>query len=428
MTEATGSARVAESLNWAAASRDDAAVAAALLTGADLDGLYGLGHAQIVDLLFCWLKEVGVLDLLAQLEGVGVKRRVIPFETFVILYLLRCLARVPSQNALPELLFADEALMRRLGFNAHQIRFGLSQRGAERRRGPRCNLPLDPETLTKNILKLDPAALHAAVTTILTRLWAQLPEFPSPLLVVIDGTLIEVGPKAKGATRTSRTREVMTKEGVKNVQELRVGYKLVWAYAPQVGLPLALAVDGAHADERPFVDGLLDQAEGVLGGRAKIDLLLIDRGYLSGPGLWAIHQRGLTFVIPARSNEQVYKEARSLAGMEGPGLAVHRRSRTEMVAVRPKEGGPAKIQRRVTEVVGIEDCQTFETYAPVAEVRDGEHKDRFKKYFKPNPINAVVLTRQDGRDEPALVLLTNGPVSDPLAVLDAYDQRSRIEN
>ncbi len=216
--------------------------------------------------------------------------------------------------------------------------------------------------------------------------------------------------------------------GVKSVQELRVGYKLIWAYAPQVGLPLALAVDGAHADERPFVDGLLDQAEGVLGGRAKIDRLLIDRGYLSGPGLWAIHQRGLTFVIPARSNEHVYGEARSLAGMDRPGLPVHRQSRTETVAVRPKEGGPAKMRRRVTEVVGIEDCQTFETYAPATEVRDGQHKDKFKKHFKPNPINAVVLTRQDGRDEPTLVLLTNGPVSAPLAVLDAYDQRSRIEN
>jgi len=212
VTEAAGSERVVESLNWAAASRDDAVVAAALLAGADLDGLYGLGHAQIVDLLFCWLREVGVLDLLAELEGVGVERRMVPFETFVILYLLRCLARVPSQNALPDLLFSDEALMRRLGFNAHQIRFGLSQRGAERREGPRHNLPLDPETLTKNILKLDPATLHTAVTTVLTRLWAQLPEVPSPLLVVIDGTLIEVGPKAKEATRTSRTREVRTKE------------------------------------------------------------------------------------------------------------------------------------------------------------------------------------------------------------------------
>ncbi|MDP2873042.1 MAG: hypothetical protein Q8P31_10960 [Bacillota bacterium] len=122
MTETTGSARVVESLNWAAASRDDAVVAAALLAGADLDGLYGLGHAQIVDLLFCWLREIGVLDLLSQLEGVGMERQMIPFETFVILYLLRCLARVPSQNALPDLLFCDEALMRRLGFNAHPVR------------------------------------------------------------------------------------------------------------------------------------------------------------------------------------------------------------------------------------------------------------------------------------------------------------------
>jgi hypothetical protein len=248
------------------------------------------------------------------------------------------------------------------------------------------------------------------------------------LLVVIDGTLIEVGPKAKGATRTSRTRQVLTTEGAKSVPELHIGFKLIWAYAPEVGLPLALAVDGAHADERCFVNELLDQAERVLGGRAKIDLLVIDRGYLSGPGLWAIDQRGLVFVIPARSDEHVYEEARSLAKAEHCGLTAYRQSRTETVAQRPKEGGPAKMRRRVTEVVGIEGCQTFETYAPPPEVRRGEHLDRFKKRFTANPINAVVLTRQDGYDGPALVLLTNGPVSVPLAVLDAYDQRSRIEN
>ncbi len=73
MTKAAGSSRGAESLNWAASSRDDAVVAAAMLAGADLHGLYCLGHARIADLLF-----------------------------------------------------SDKALMRRLGFNAHRIRVGLS--------------------------------------------------------------------------------------------------------------------------------------------------------------------------------------------------------------------------------------------------------------------------------------------------------------
>lgn len=428
MSPATGSARVVESLGWAAATRDDAAVAEALLEGSDLDGLYGLGHATLVDMFFCWLREIGVLDLLGRLQGMGLKRLMIPFDTFVLLYFLRCLARIPSQNALPDLLFADEVLMRRLGFNAHQLQFGLCKRGEHQRHRPRHNLPLDPEALTKNILKLDVGPLQALVTEVLRRLWAQVPEIPSPLLVAIDGTLMEVGPTAKEATVTSRSRQVLTREGLKSVPEVHIGFKLIWAYAPQVGLPLGLAVDGAHADERPFVNGLLDQAEAVLDGRAQIDGLLIDRGYLSGPGLWEIRERGLVFVIPAKRNEQVYSEARSTASMAHPGLMVHRQSRTETVPVRPKKGGPATMRRRVTEVVGVEGCQTFETYAPAEKVRDGQHKDKFKKSFEPNPINAVVLTRQDGRDPPDLVLLTNGPVTEPLAVLDAYDQRSRIEN
>jgi len=39
-----------------------------------------------------------------------------------------------------------------------------------------------------------------------------------------------------------------------------------------------------------------------------------------------------------------------------------------------------------------------------------------------------VLTREDGRDNPDFVLLTNGPVRQPLATFDDYDERSRIEN
>ncbi len=81
-----------------------------------------------------------------------------PFSRYVLVCFLRCLARVPSQNALPDMLFTDEHLMSRIGFNGHQMEEGLTQRGADRREGPRRNVPVDPEAVTKNILNI-PIAL-----------------------------------------------------------------------------------------------------------------------------------------------------------------------------------------------------------------------------------------------------------------------------
>ena len=48
----------------------------------------------------------------------------------------------------------------------------------------------------------------------------------------------------------------------------------------------------------------------------------------------------------------------------------------------------------------------------------GGHKDRHKRSFEANPINAVVLTREDGRDKVDLVLLTNGSVKRPFVPFD----------
>jgi hypothetical protein len=56
-------------------------------------------------------------------------------------------------NALPRLLFSDEALMQLVGFNAQQIRQGICQRGATRRQGERLPGPICPATLANNIVK-----------------------------------------------------------------------------------------------------------------------------------------------------------------------------------------------------------------------------------------------------------------------------------
>ena len=415
-------------LTWRWAVRADLLVARHLVGGEDPDSVYGIGVATVVDRLFCWLGDIGVLAELEAMDGVGIERRTIPFETWVMLYFLRCLARCPSQNSLPDTLFSDTSLMRRLGFNAHQIEFGITARGGESRKGERLSCPLDPEALSKNIVKLPLDDVRAVFQECLCLVWDQLKSVPKRLLAAIDGSFIEIGPTAEGAGVSSREKQVRTKEGMKTVKSTVVGFKMMVLYVPSLGLPLAVAFGPANLDERTYVRQLLLDAQEVIGDRATLDTVVIDRGFISGPGLWEIHDMGLRFVIPARRDLKVHEEARGLVHGQTEEIPTYRSQRQRVRRRRPKDGGRPVAVTETLEVVGVEGCRTFETYATAAEIGKSGHKDRHKKSFEANPINAVVLTREDGREHVDLVLLTNGPVKRPFVPFDDYDDRSRIEN
>ena len=76
------------------------------------------------------------------------------FVPYVLLYSLKTLLGIESMSALSALLFSDEALMRLVGFKAHQVRHGVCQRGAAHRPGPRTRGPICPEALADTIVKL----------------------------------------------------------------------------------------------------------------------------------------------------------------------------------------------------------------------------------------------------------------------------------
>jgi hypothetical protein len=76
-------------------------------------------------------------------------------------------------NALPALLFSDEALMRLAGFNAHQVRQGVCQRGAAKSQGPRTEGPICPDTLAANIVKLILRDLEALFNGVMRALVTQ---------------------------------------------------------------------------------------------------------------------------------------------------------------------------------------------------------------------------------------------------------------
>ena len=107
----------------------------------------------------CWMisstscRRIGVMSLLEEAHGAAIQREMLPFVQYVLLYGLKTLFGIESINALPSLLFSDEALMQLVGFNAQQVRQGICQRGATKRQGERLPGPICPDTLAKNIVK-----------------------------------------------------------------------------------------------------------------------------------------------------------------------------------------------------------------------------------------------------------------------------------
>src|SRR5512132_2672284 len=112
---------LAERLCWQVARRDDARVARRLYRKQLVDGVYRLDEGAMLDDFFHFLQAVGVMALLEQVHGAAIQREMVPFVQYVLLYGVKTLCGMASMNALPNVLFSDEALMQLVGFNAQQV-------------------------------------------------------------------------------------------------------------------------------------------------------------------------------------------------------------------------------------------------------------------------------------------------------------------
>jgi hypothetical protein len=146
---------LAERLCWEVARRDDTRVARRLYRKQEIDGVYRLDEGAVLDDFFQFLRTIGVMALLEEVHGAAIQRAMVPYVQYVLLYGLKTLFGIKSMNALPPLLFSDEALMQLVGFNAQHVRQGVRQRAAARRQGERTPGPITPETLANNIVKLN---------------------------------------------------------------------------------------------------------------------------------------------------------------------------------------------------------------------------------------------------------------------------------
>jgi len=122
-------------------------LAQALYAGEEIEEMHELSEAGLLDEFFVFVREIGMMAVLEQMELLGVQQVLVPTVQLVLLYLLKVLVGGQSMHELPRVLFSQVALMELIGFNARQIEEGLTRRGDAQRTTKRKQGPLSPQSL-----------------------------------------------------------------------------------------------------------------------------------------------------------------------------------------------------------------------------------------------------------------------------------------
>jgi hypothetical protein len=412
---------LAERLCWQVARRDDTRVARRLYRKQVVDGVYRLEAGALLDDFFHFLQAIGVMALLEQVHGAAIHREMVPFVQYLLLYGVKTLCGIKSINALPRLLFSDEALMQLVGFNAQQVRQGVCRRGAAKRQRDRSPGPICPDTLANNMVKCNLRELETLFNGAI-RAVAKAGVFGKRVTGIADGTDLETTERYAGCGQATRKRRIEDKWGKVHEIEVTVyGWKVLLLIEAVTKIPLAVKVGPIQEHEALWARALVTQARMNLAGYAHLAKVVFDKGFLDGTTLWWLDQQGIRFVVPAKANMAVTADARALAAA-GEGVTVGHRVHT----VRHGQGQGAWTERLETEVVGITGLTSYEQYGTEEHGRRHNRRD-----FEPNPIHAVVVRKWHGKDYGPggkTVFLTNAAVQQPLKPFDDYDDRSLIEN
>jgi hypothetical protein len=417
-------------LVWLTARRDQAGIADKLANEQEVDEIYGLGDAELFDEFFHFLRELGIMKTLEQLAPKRHRKRQspVPFSAIMLIYLMRIVAGLKFFHHTGPVLLQSQSLMHLVGFNGHQVKQGVNRRSLDKSsrdwevksetgiRGPIC-----PEFIASFIVAIAGNTLERVFNKVISILAAKS-FFPRKINVLLDASDLESTERCEGRGKVTKEKapELRRRKGrVKKIRVTVFGFKIWVVWDPNSGLPIAMRFATIEVADITLAKEVIDQAISNLGGHARIVSIAMDRGFMDGKLLWWLNNRGIIFYIPAKSNQHVYDDAISLVGT---GLRVTRKT--------GRTTGHGKNSKQVTDtwdVVGIEGLTTAGFYG---ELGSGSHEN--KKDFRPNPINAVVVLHDPYvENNPAvktLVILTNGPVSDPLKAYDGYDARSEIEN
>jgi DDE family transposase len=386
-----------------------------------VDGVYQLDEGAVRDDFFHFLRQLGVLDLMEGVQGKALQREMVPVVPYLLLDGLKTLLGSESMNALPALLFSDEALMPLVGFNAQQVRHGVCQRGAAKRQQPRTAGPIGPETLANNLVQRNLRDLAAWFNGTIRAL-AKAGIFRAKVTGLVDATDLETTAAYEGCGQVTRTRKMTDKHGhVREIEVTVYGWKPIVLIDAITKIPLAVKVVPIHEHEGLSMRALVTQARVNLAGTSRRHKVVFERGFWDGADLGWLDHHGITFVVPAKDHMAVTVDARAPAAA-GEGVTVGRRVHT----IRHGQGKSAWTERQETEVVGIAGLTTDDQYGTPAHGRLRHRRD-----FEANPIQAVVVRQWHGRDDGPggkTVFLTKAAGQQPLPPFDDDDDRSLIEN
>ena len=313
-----------ELLDWQFAERNDQAVAQALHSGQGIDTVYGLDDVGLLDGLFAFLDESGIKAHWQTLTIDGVRHLFVPALMFVLLYGTRVLFGIESSNALPALLFSNVAVMTLIGFNAQQVAEGMSRRGTQQRTEASEYTLMDPQTLANAICKISVRALEELFNGTIGAL-AAFGVFMAEVMVAVDGTRVVTAPTFQGCGKLAVSEYHYNRQGVRvEIVRFLFGWRLIALIDLRTLIPLAIKIVQIQEHEAPFLVALVQQAQANLAPHSRIVKLVLDRAYVDGPSLYALHAMGITFVVIAKSNMVV----RDVALAEQAGTTIYERHET----------------------------------------------------------------------------------------------------
>lgn len=277
---------------------------------------------------------------------------------------------------------------------------------------------MDPQTLARTICKASAAAL-ADLFNGTIQLLAVAHIFPEQVMAAVDGTKIPTTRRYQGCGQQPETRRKRQRDGSwVEVTDLIFGWRLIALVDLVTLIPIAIKIVQIQEHEAPHLLELLAQAQRNLAPCSRIVSLVVDRAYVDGPTLYQIDQQGIIWYLVAKANMAARHTALALSAEGTP--------QERITLVRHGHGREATVEPLRTELIPVRGIRTWSAYRPVAEA--GE-----RLAFADRPaLNAVVLKMwRNALPDPTTgpwVILSNGPVAAPWTLVDAYDDRSWIEN
>ena len=183
--------------------------------------------------------------------------------------------------------------------------------------------------------------------------------FRAEVLVAVDGTRVVRAPTFQGCGKLAVAEYPRNRQGVR-VESVRLlfGWRLLALSDLRTLSPLAIRIVPIQAHEAPDLVAWVPQAQANLAPHSRMGKLVLDRAYVGGPRLHALHAMGITFVVIAKSTMVV----RDVALAEQAGTTLYERSET----VRRGQGRDADTAVWLSRVRVVCDLRQWDNYRPPA--------------------------------------------------------------